>query len=140
MASFAQYGDGGFSFARLLTGNPWQVQVAEKVFKDTGDEAVKNFFGTQGWDTWLMEKLKRLSDDPLMRDASRLVYMKAHSGLKENVILSFLKHIDEPDNTPDPGKKLDKFMTVAILGIAAYIIFQMKPVVSALFPKRKTAP
>jgi hypothetical protein len=130
--------------------NPWQVVLATKIFKDTGEKAVKSMWGAQGWNTDLMDRLVKLASDPIATGANRWTYMKANSGANEKIIQSFFNHIRDSDviDTPSflgeisqsivdflrgtsklPGKVADSFtllLIVAGLAAAGYVLFNVK--------------
>jgi hypothetical protein len=138
MPSYHLGADASLTLARLLTGNPWQVQIAKKIFAETGDPALKSFWGTQGWNTGLMNKLRKLSADTLLPGADRVLYMSANSGASENVVVSFLSYEGEiAEMSKDDDHTLDTFLVMAQLGLAAFILYQLKPIIGAILPKKR---
>jgi len=140
----------GFDIVPDIFTNPWQVVLARKIFKDTGDNRLKSFFGAQGWNTDLMDKLVKLSSDPLMHGANRWTYMNANAKVTDSICKSFFNHIKDPDVIDSPsfigeisgsiieflkgtarlpgkaGEALPLILVILAGGVAAYFVFMGK--------------
>ena len=81
MASYTAFGD----LPTSLTTTPWQCLLAEKIYNDTGDGALKSFFGAQGWNTSLIDKMTGLSKVSLLPGADPVLYISANAGVSINV-------------------------------------------------------
>ncbi|CAK0779567.1 hypothetical protein CCP2SC5_920004 [Azospirillaceae bacterium] len=137
----------GFDIIPDLFTNPWQVVLAKKIFRDTGDNRLKSISGAQGWDTDLIDKLVRLASDPLLPGANRWVYMNANANVTDTICRSFFNHVKDPDviDSPSfigdvaasirdflkgtsklPGKAAEALPLILVIlagGIAAYFVF-----------------
>jgi len=93
MASYTQYM--GVEFPAVFTTTPWQAHLAEKIFSETGDSAVKSFFGPQGWNASLIDKMYKLSKDDLLPGADPVLYISTNAGVTLRVAKSFLNNLPE---------------------------------------------
>jgi hypothetical protein len=119
----------GFS----LFETPWEVPLAKLVFQDTGDPALKSFFGAQGWNTSLIDNLNKFYNDTqtgvLLPGADPVLYMSANAGVSEAVVNSFLKNRTDPsvkNQSEILGLNLTPLFWIAGLGLTAYILTQLK--------------
>lgn len=97
----------------FLVTTPWQVKLAKVMFDETGDTALKSFFGAQGWNTGLINKLNKLMTAPILSGANRHLYMRANAGVSDAVVDSFLAHISEyegRDVDEGPFAALDRLL------------------------------
>ena len=79
----------------FLTTTPWQVKLAQAIFNDTGDKKLKSFFGAQGWNTGLIDKMYTLSKKSLLSGASMDIYIKGNANVELPTAQSFMKHLSE---------------------------------------------
>lgn len=115
MASFIikaenQFGD---VLPAFLTTTPWQVNLAKKMFDETGDSSLKSFFGAQGWNTGLIDNLNKLSKDTLLPGADLVTYMTANSNVSSSIVNSFLSNIatyEGQDVKEGPGEAVEKVL------------------------------
>ena len=89
MSSYEIMGD----LPAILTTTPWQSRLAEKIYADTGDSAVKSFFGPQGWNASLIDKMNTLYKADILPGADRELYIKSNAGVSDAVAESFMKNI-----------------------------------------------
>jgi len=95
----------GFDIIPDLTKDSWQMKLASKMFKDTGEKVLKNLSGHGGWNSDLMEALVKLASDPIVRGANRWTYMIANapSKINEKICQSFFNHIKDADVIDSPS-------------------------------------
>jgi len=147
----------GFDLIPDVTKDSWQMKLAAKMFKDTGEKVLKSFTGQGGWNSDLMEAMVKLASDPIARGANRWVYMIANapSKINEKICQSFFNHIKDSDviDTPSfigdisdsvrnffkgagnlPKGVLDNLtliLIVAGLAAAGYLVFSAKKFIPA---------
>jgi hypothetical protein len=124
-----------------LLGKPWTAVLAQKIFKDTGDQKLRDvmFSWHPPWNTTFVAKLKKLSTDNLLPGANRWVYMNANGPSTDAINKSFFDHIndaDVKDAPPDLPFNFNMLMSVAGLVAVAVIVAQIAP----LFPRHKKSP
>ena len=124
-----------------ILGKPWTAVLAQKIFKDTGDQRLRDvmFSWHPPWNTTFVAKLKKLSTDKLLSGADRWVYMNANGNSTDAINESFFNHVNDPDvrdAPPDLPFDFNKLMTVAIVIAGAVILTQLSPIISGLFPKK----
>ncbi len=122
----------GMGFSLFET--PWEVPLAKLIFQDTGDPALKSFFGAQGWNTGLIDTLNKLynatqTQGVLLPGADPVLYMSANAGVSEAVVSSFLKNRTDSsvkNQSEIFGLNLTPLFWVAGLGLAAYVLAQLR--------------
>ena len=133
-----------------FTTTPWQCRLAEEMFTETGDKALKSFFGAQGWNTSLIDDLNKFSKAELLPGADRITYMKANAKVSEEVVRSFLDNISDyagkdvkegignflnnllnaaenaGNGIGDSAKILPVILGILAVGVAGYLIYAGK--------------
>jgi len=107
MASYRQETLGIDIIPKFVTGMSWKAQLAERIFSETGDKALKDAFGEHNWNVGKIDKLVAASAKPLLPGADRALAMKAITGVTIASAQSFLKHINAYRNkeaTPSVAK------------------------------------
>ena len=122
----------------------WQEILAEKIFADTGNNAIKSVLGVNGWNIGLIEKMKDAYSYDMLPGGDRVLLIKSMTGAPENVIRSFINHVNDPDvkDTPriDPLSTLERFLKdvfpIILIAGGAVIAYSLAPTLSNITLKR----
>lgn len=136
---------------KAITGLTWQAQLASRIFDETGDKTVKSMWGEHNWNVSLINKLNKLYAKVLLPGADRVLSMTSSSGVNKEVVISFVKNIEDfrsKESTPSllsltgklaenvttgigdiaagaggTAKKFPSVLVILSLGVAGYLIF-----------------
>jgi hypothetical protein len=153
----ATYGNDSLGFDPIpvaITGLTWQAQLASKIFDETGDKAVKSFWGEHYWNVNLINKLNELYVKPLLPGADKVLSMSASASVSKEIVQAFIKNIEQfrgIEKTPsliktvgdvtqkiaegigntaegagEGAKKIPTVLIILSLGIAGYLIYAGK--------------
>jgi len=133
--------DQKIGFLEFLTETPWQVKAAKTIFDKTGDSSLKSFFGAQGWNTGLVDKLNKLSSDILTTGADRALYMRANANTTDAIVSAFIDYMKTPDATKDKpfsifGMTPQTILTLAAVIVGGIVLIQLVPIIK---PRSATA-
>lgn len=79
-----------------LTTTPWQVKLAQKIFEETGEPKMKNWWGwnsAQGWNVSLINRMVKHSKASLLSGAKMDIYLKANAGVSLEAAQSFIRNL-----------------------------------------------
>jgi len=106
----------------ILDTTPWQVHLAEKMYSETGDPKLKSFFGSQGWNTGIIDKLFALTKKEWLPGADIVLGMSANTGLTQETAKSFLKNYPDyvgKDVIEGPFAEIEKMFTKTVQSTGA---------------------
>jgi len=77
-----------------VLGAKWQDILAEAIFNESGDMALKGWFFGAGWNDGLIDKMTKLShDDPNMSMEETAQYIAANAGVSQQTAMVFLQKV-----------------------------------------------
>jgi hypothetical protein len=120
---------------------PWEVRAAQFIYDKTGDGKLKSFWGAQGWNVSLIDKLFKLSNDSILPSADRKLYMKSNTGTTNAIVDAFLEYTKTPEATKDKpfsifGMTPQTILTLAAVIVGGIVLIQLVPIIK---PRRATA-
>lgn len=78
-----------------IFGLSWQEKLAAKMYADTGEKALKSFFGPGGWNTGLVNKINGAYSDAVSKGftgAMLDIYVSGKTGVSTALVQSFAKN------------------------------------------------
>lgn len=113
-----------------LTTTPWQVMLAKRMFAETADGKLKSFFGAQGWNVDLIDRLNAVYLSPKYKTLSeydKMGYLVKEGKITNEIAYSFLNHINDPDLKDKKSGGLNNILLVAGLVAVAAIVSNVMP-------------